>query len=144
MIPAPLSTRQQGTNPIKSLPCFLRGFNRGNLQLRSSHPPLSIYQKKYPFHLRVAPVILWSTYRRFVASQSRHSDRRFIQHLSFPVPSHPFFLDIIEETYNLEPPLSIYLKKKLHFSSMSPCVVRIVMENTIHSLGFLMGFCLVA
>src|SRR5467141_3060973 len=29
---------------------------------------------------------------------------------SFSSPSHPFFLDIIEETYNLEPLISIYLK----------------------------------
>ena len=30
--------------------------------------------------------------------------------LSSHIPSHPFFLDIIEKTYNLEPPISIYLK----------------------------------
>ena len=29
---------------------------------------------------------------------------------AFFVDSHPFFLDIIEKTYNLEPPISIYLK----------------------------------
>jgi hypothetical protein len=56
--------------------------------------------------------------------------------LSSHIPSHPFFLDIIEKTYNLEPPISIYLKKCL---PLPPCVVRIVMENTLHSLVFFDG-----
>ena len=71
-----------------------------------------------------------------VDSLRRNSDRRFLQLLFFPVfplPSHPFFLDIIEETYNLEPPISIHLKK---YFPLPPCVVRIVMD---HSLGFFDG-----
>jgi hypothetical protein len=58
-----------------------------------------------------------------------------------PLPVFPhtfpslFFLDIIEKTYNLKPPISIYLKNtSLYLHALS-----VLSKNTIHSLIFFDG-----
>jgi hypothetical protein len=104
-------------NPIKRLrprpllqlppviPCFLREFNRENLQLRSSGSS----SFNLPSSLRgscniVVRFLVW--HRGTVIAASFGS----CFFLSSHIPSHPFFLDIIQKTYKLEPPISIYLK----------------------------------
>src|SRR6267378_2926247 len=51
-----IATAASSPTPI---PCFLRGFNRENLQLRSSRSSSFNLSKKFSLHLYVVPVILW-------------------------------------------------------------------------------------
>ena len=68
-----------------------------------------------------------------------NSDRRFLQLLFFPVFPHTFpsfFAGYNRE--NLQSETSYFYISKKYFP-LRPCVVRIVMENTIHSVVFFDG-----
>jgi hypothetical protein len=68
-----------------------------------------------------------------------NSDRRFLQLLFFPVFPHTFpsFFSRYNRE-NLQSGTSYFHISKKYFP-LPPCVVRIVMENTIHSLVFFDG-----
>src|SRR5712664_2009454 len=68
------------------------------------NPPLSTYQKSSPFIFTSCNIVVPTVDS---LRGTGNSDRRFLQLLFFPVFPHTFHP---EKTYNLEPPISIYLK----------------------------------
>src|SRR5882762_5149064 len=97
----------------------------------SRHPMLSSCIQLRKLTITIKPILLFQSIKKVLPSSLRGSCNIVVPtvdslrgtgetaiaasfsscfFLSSHIPSHPFFLDIIEKTYNLEPPISIYLK----------------------------------
>ena len=90
----------------------------------SRHPMLSSWIQSRKLTITIKSILLFQSIKKVLPSSLRgscnivvptvdslrgtgNSDRRFLQLLFFPVFPHTFHP---EKTYNLEPPISIYLK----------------------------------